>query len=78
MSKKEKLRFLKLVMIYTLIMASIVTFGTLFICYRAGDISSGTVTALCGLWSIELSLSAWIKVSEGKDIKKKKDEEMSV
>ena len=78
MSTKAKLRFLKLVMIYTLFMASIVTLGTLYICYRANEISAGTVTALCGLWSIELSLSAWIKVSEHKDLKKKKDEEITV
>jgi len=76
--KKKTIRFLKCVMIYVLIMASIVTFGTLYICYRAGEISGAVVTALCGLWSIELSLSAWIKVSEGKTVEKKKDEEITV
>ena len=84
MSKRKVLRFLKAVMLYTLMMGSVVTIATLYICYRAGEISGTVVTALCGLWSIELALGAYIKVSEGKAIKKEhttqptEDEEITV
>ena len=60
---------------YSLLMASIVTAGTLYICYRANEISGAIVTALCGLWSIELGLGALIKVSENKDVKKEDQKE---
>lgn len=70
MSKKKRIRFLKLVLIYSLVMATVITFGALLIGWRAVDISSGTVAALCGLWSIELGLSAFVKISEGKTLPK--------
>ena len=78
MSKKQIVRFLKKVTVYNLFMATVVTFATLYICYRAGDISSGTVTALCGLWSFELGLSALIKVTENKIVKKEKEDDITV
>ena len=71
MNKRKVLRFLKCVMLYALMMGAIVTIGTLFICYRAGEISGAIVTPLVGLWSIELALGAYIKVSEGKEVEKK-------
>lgn len=75
---KERPRFLKKVMIYNLIMATIVTLAALYISYLARDISGSVVTPLCALWSIELSLSAWIKITEGKEIKiEKQIEEIS-
>jgi len=79
-SKREKLRFLKGAMIYTLFMATVVTLSVLFICYRAGEISGTVVSALCALWSLELLLGAYIKVAEGKTTAKKKEEteEMTV
>lgn len=70
--KKERLRFLKKVMIYNLIMATIVTLAALYISYLAREISGSVVAPLCALWSIELSLSAWIKITEGKEIKTEK------
>lgn len=70
--KKERLRFLKKVMIYNLVMATIVTLAALYISYLAREISGSVVTPLCVLWSIELSLSAWIKITEGKEIKAEK------
>ena len=73
--KKERLRFLKKIMIYSLIMATITTLGALYICYKANEITGAVITPLCGLWSIELSLSAWIKIAEEKEnIKEKKEE----
>lgn len=81
MTKRKVLRFLKVVMLYTLLMASVVTVGALYICYRAGEITGTVVTPLCGLWSIELGLGAYIKVAEGKTIKKntkETDEEITV
>ena len=56
-------------MIYSLAMSTIVTVAVLLIGWRAVEISSGTVTALAALWSVELTLSALIKVTEGKEIK---------
>ena len=76
-SRKERLRFLKKIMIYNLIMATIVTLATLYICYLSKEITGSVVTPLCALWSIELSLSAWIKIAEGKEIKIEKQEESS-
>lgn len=76
MNQKRIIRFLKVVTLYSLLMATFVTGAVLYISYRAGEISGTVVTALCGLWSIELTLGAIIKVSEGKEVKKpKKDEE---
>lgn len=75
--KKERLRFLKKVMIYNLIMATIVTLAALYISYLAREISGSVVAPLCALWSIELSLSAWIKITEGKEIKTEKQIEES-
>lgn len=64
---KKKTRFLKKIMIYTLIMGTIVTLAALFICYLMREINGSVLTPLCALWSIELSLSAWIKITEKKD-----------
>ena len=58
-------------MIYSLFMSTFVTAAALFIGWKALELPSGTVTALCALWSIELSLGAFIKVSEGKELSKK-------
>lgn len=66
MSKRAKLRFLKVIMIYSLAMSTLVTLVALLIGWRSLELSSGTVSALCVLWSIELALGAWIKISEGK------------
>ena len=71
--KRERLRFLKKIMIYSLIMATVVTVGALYICYKSNEITGSVITPLCGLWSIEFSLSAWIKIAEGKEIKKKEE-----
>lgn len=76
--KKERRRFLKKVTIYNLIMATIVTLVTLYISYLAREISGSVVTPLCALWGVEFSLSAWIKITEGKEIKpEKQTEELS-
>lgn len=75
MTKKRIIRFLKFVTMYSLLMASFVTVAVLYICYRANEISGTVVTALCGLWSIELGLSALIKVSEGKTVQNEKPKE---
>ena len=76
-NKRERLRFLKKIMVYNLAMATIVTLATLYICYLSKEITGSVVTPLCALWSIELSLSAWIKIAEGKEIKIEKQEESS-
>lgn len=77
-NKRERLRFLKKIMVYNLAMATIVTLATLYICYLSRDITGSVVTPLCALWSIELSLSAWIKITEGREVKiEKKIEEAS-
>lgn len=70
MSKKAKSRFLKRIMIYCLIMASILTLGTLCICLKVESIDAGIITPLAALWSLELVLGAWLKTSETKHAKK--------
>ena len=67
MNEKKKLRFLKKIMIYTLIMGTIVTLGTLVIAFMMKEINGSIITPLCAMWSIELSLSAWIKTVEKKE-----------
>lgn len=68
---KSNVRYLKKIINICLVMSAIITFVTLAICWRAGEISSGIVTALCAIWSIELALSALIKITEGKTVEKK-------
>ena len=58
--------YLKKVIAYCLAMSTAVTLGALAIGWRACQLPSGTVTALCGLWSIELALGAWIKNAGGR------------
>ena len=71
MRKPKKARFLKRVMVYSLAMSTIVTMVVLAIGWAVKDIPSSTVVALCGLWSIELTLSAWIKNAEEKPLEAK-------
>lgn len=78
MNKKSKARFLKRIMVYSLVMATIVTLAALGICWRTGEITGAVVTALCSLWSIELALGAWIKITEGKAEKNTKDKGGSI
>ena len=73
-SKKEKLRFLKKIIIYNLIMSTIVTLAALYVSYLARDITGSVVAPLCGLWGIELGLSAWIKITEGREVQENKTE----
>lgn len=67
MSEKKKTRFLKKIVMYSVAMLTVITITTLAICARAGEIASGTVTALCGAWGLELGLNAFIKKGEANE-----------
>ena len=70
---KKKSRFLKLVLVWCLLMGSFLTAGVLAVAWHTGGISDGQVVSLCGLWSVELVLSAWIKTGEKKPKKTKSE-----
>jgi len=74
MSRKAKSRFLKRIMIYCMVMASLLTIGALYISLKTGSLDGGVVAPLAALWSIELALGAWLKVTEGKTLQKKQDD----
>ena len=76
MSRDKKVRFLKLVMLYSIAMATAVTAAAIAIGWVSREMPSGTVAALGGMWSIELTLGAFIKTAEGKEQRstKKKNE----
>lgn len=63
---KKKSRFLKLVLVWCLLMGAFLTAGVLAVAWHTGGITDGQVESLRRLWSIELILSAVLKLWESK------------
>ena len=79
MSEKKRLRFLKKIVLYNIVMLTLVTLAVLAVAWKTFEITSGTVTALVGAWSIELILNAFIKDGETKaETKKSNNTEGSI
>ena len=56
MSEKKKRRFSKGVVLYCLLICTLITVVVLAISWRTGELNSGIVATLCGLWGGELLL----------------------
>lgn len=70
MSEKKKRRFSKAVVAYCLAVCTVITAVTLAICWRTGELNSGIVATLCGLWGGELLLLCVKRVTDAGTVKK--------
>lgn len=66
MSTRKKMRFLKRVLLWCLIMGTVLTLGVLVVAWHVMELPEGSVAALAALWSVELVLSAIIKNGDKK------------
>ena len=73
MTKKSKMRFSKWIVLYCVLIGTIITGAALIISYRAGEVTSGVITALLTFWGGELMLLCLTKVLGDKPQKDTKD-----
>ncbi len=64
MSEKKKRRFSKGVVLYCLLICTLITVVVLAISWRTGELNSGIVATLCGLWGGELLLLCVKRVTD--------------
>lgn len=62
MTKRDKMRYLKKVVLYCLAFTSLVVVAGLVICWRTGNDPTGVVTAAIGFFGAELALSCLTKI----------------
>ena len=62
MNKRDKMRYLKKVVLYCLAFTSLVVVAGLVICWRTGNDPTGVVTAAIGFFGAELALSCLTKI----------------
>ena len=70
MSEKKKRRFSKCVVLYCLVICTLITVVVLAISWRTGELNSGIVATLCGLWGGELLLLCVKRVTDAGTLKK--------
>lgn len=70
MSEKKKRRFSKCVVLYCLAVCTLITVVVLAISWRTGELNSGIVATLCGLWGGELLLLCVKRVTDAGTVKK--------
>lgn len=70
MSEKKKRRFSKGVVLYCLLICTLITVVVLAISWRTGELNSGIVATLCGLWGGELLLLCVKRVLDGGEAKR--------
>lgn len=73
MQQKNNVRFLKKITVLSVIMNIIITISAIVLCFIVGEITAGHLSVLLGAWSIELTLSAFIKNSEVKQESQQKE-----
>lgn len=69
MSEKKKRRFSKGVVLYCLLICTLITVVVLAISWRTGELNSGIVATLCGLWGGELLLLCVKRVADAGETK---------
>lgn len=69
MNQKNKLRYLKKVIIYCLAFISAVVGAGLFVCWRGGHDPSGIVAAAIAFFGGELALACVTKIFDGRNSK---------
>ena len=70
MNKRDKMRYLKKVVLYCLAFTSLVVVAGLVICWRTGFDPTGVVTAAIGFFGAELALSCLTKIFADKGDKR--------
>ena len=70
MTKRDKMRYLKKVVLYCLAFTSLVVVAGLVICWRTGNDPTGVVTAAIGFFGAELALSCLTKIFADKGDKR--------
>ena len=74
MTKRDKMRYLKKVVLYCLAFASLVVVAGLVICWRTGNDPTGVVTAAIGFFGAELALSCLTKIFADKGDKRNENQ----
>ena len=74
MNKRDKMRYLKKVVLYCLAFTSLVVVAGLVICWRTGFDPTGVVTAAIGFFGAELALSCLTKIFADKGDKRNENQ----
>ena len=74
MNKRDKMRYLKKVVLYCLAFTSLVVMAGLVICWRTGFDPTGVVTAAIGFFGAELALSCLTKIFADKGDKRNENQ----
>ena len=74
MNKRDKMRYLKKVVLYCLAFTSVVVIAGLVICWRTGFDPTGVVTAAIGFFGAELALSCLTKIFADKGDKRNENQ----
>ena len=74
MTKRDKMRYLKKVVLYCLAFTSLVIVAGLVICWRTGNDPTGVVTAAIGFFGAELALSGLTKIFADKGDKRNENQ----
>lgn len=74
MNKRDKMRYLKKVVLYCLAFTSLVVVAGLVICWRTGNDPTGVVTAAIGFFGAELALSCLTKIFADKGDKRNENQ----
>lgn len=74
MNKRDKMRYLKKVVLYCLAFTSLVVVAGLAICWRTGNDPTGVVTAAIGFFGAELALSCLTKIFADKGDKRNENQ----